>query len=152
MAVGCVEGLWIGDISDPQCECPTYVQSAEFGVTSYSLSPCAPSSDDTTMRRTGRVRNYFNTRPQRLSPRPVGSSCLSITLPQDLCAYDLESCVPTSTGPNTHYPPQKLNGECEVSFFKVGMIDGKTHVIFSKKKRVRQLQTPPQPQLLTCIV
>lgn len=26
MAIGCVEGLWIGDIRDPQCKSPAYVR------------------------------------------------------------------------------------------------------------------------------
>ena len=56
--------------------------------------------------------------------------------------------MPTLTGPKTFHPPQKLNRRGEVSFFRVGMIDGKVHVIFSRRKRENRT-TPLIPQMLT---
>ena len=68
IAIGCVEGLWIGDSLGPQCKYPPHAAAGwEFDAISYSLPPYTPSSDDTTMHRTRRVRDYPNTRPQCLS-------------------------------------------------------------------------------------
>ena len=102
------------------------------------------------MHCTRRVRDYPNTHPQRLSllSCPV-FLCQRESSLQDLCAYDLESCVPTSMDPQTCYPPQKLNRRGDVPFFRVGTLDGKVHVIFPRRKHVRYCQTPPTPRLLT---
>ena len=56
--------------------------------------------------------------------------------------------MPTSTDPKAYYPPQKLNGKNEVSFFRAGMIDGRAHVALAIKKRVRYWRNSPQPRLL----
>jgi hypothetical protein len=64
---------------------------------------------------------------------------ISTSSSQDLCAYDLESCVPTiSTRPRACHPPRKLNSKGKVSFFRVGMINGDAYIIFSRKKMVRE--------------
>lgn len=76
---------------------------------------------------------------------PARSSYSDVVTLQDLCAYDLESCVPTSTGPQTSYPPQKLNRRGDVSFFRVGTVNGKVYVIFPRRKRVRRHQIPALP-------
>jgi hypothetical protein len=61
VAIGCVEGLWIGKMSDSQCWCSIHVQSFQFGVTSYSFPPHSPPSNDTTVYRTRRIRNHPDT-------------------------------------------------------------------------------------------
>ena len=71
-------------------------------------------------------------------PLRPARSCPDESLPQDLCAYDLESCVPSSSGPTTYYPPRKLNSKGDVTSFRVGMIEGDTYVVFWRRKRVRR--------------
>ncbi|KAF9646507.1 hypothetical protein BDM02DRAFT_3008877 [Thelephora ganbajun] len=99
MAIGCVEGLWIGNIQDPQ--------------SFHRILPLQMIRQCTVLEDFG---------------------IILILAHNDLCAYDLESCVPTYTGSRTYHPPQKLNSEGEVSFFRVGMVDGEARVVFSKRK------------------
>ena len=51
--------------------------------------------------------------------------------------------MPTSMDPQTCYPPQKLNRRGDVPFFRVGMFNGKTHVIFPRRKHVRYAKLHP---------
>lgn len=99
-AIGCVEGLWIGDIRDPQ--------------TLHCVLPLQ-------MVRQCVILEEFE--------------IILLLVDNDLCAYDLESCVPSSTGRTAYYPPRKLNSKGEVSFFRVGTIDGDTYIVFSRRKR-----------------
>jgi len=57
---------------------------------------------------------------------------------QSLFAYHIEALVPSSpTSPNASQTPQKLNGNKDVHFFSVGHQNGRTLVIYMKKKGVR---------------
>lgn len=100
-AIGCLEGLWIGDMSDPQ--------------SFHCILPLQ-------MIRQCTVLEEFE--------------MILILTDNDLCAYDLESCVPSFSGPTTYYPPRKLNSKGDVTFFRVGMIEGDTYVVFSRRKRM----------------
>ena len=58
---------------------------------------------------------------------------------QSLFAYHIEALVPSQ--PSNHLQtartPQKLNGNKDVQFFSVGTLNGRTLVIYMKKKGVR---------------
>lgn len=57
---------------------------------------------------------------------------------KSLFAYPIETLVPSSSQDTDLSPPNsKLNGTKEVEFFRVGIIDGRTLVIYLKKKGVR---------------
>jgi RHO1 GDP-GTP exchange protein 1/2 len=57
-----------------------------------------------------------------------------------LFAYHLEALVPTATSGNTNVSqiPQKINAK-DVHFFSIGVLQGRTLVIYMKKKGVRSL-------------
>lgn len=59
-----------------------------------------------------------------------------LLLSQVLFAYHLEALVPTQPG-STHasQTPQKINGK-DVHFFSVGVLHGRTLVIYMKKRGV----------------
>ena len=55
---------------------------------------------------------------------------------QVLFAYHLEALVPTTPGSiHASQTPQKINGK-DVHFFSVGVLHGRTLVIYMKKKGV----------------
>lgn len=58
---------------------------------------------------------------------------------QSLFAYHIEALVPSqpSSHMQTARTPQKLNGNKDVQFFSVGTLNGRTLVIYMKKKGVR---------------
>ncbi|KAF9779311.1 CNH domain-containing protein [Thelephora terrestris] len=54
---------------------------------------------------------------------------------KSLFAYHIEALVPSSPGAaNTSQTPQKLSGNKDVQFFAVGNLDGRTLVIYMRKK------------------
>ena len=56
---------------------------------------------------------------------------------QSLFAYHIEALVPSSPqSPHTSQTPQKLSGNKDVHFFSVGNLQGRTLVIYMKKKGV----------------
>lgn len=58
-------------------------------------------------------------------------------LKKSLFAYHIEALVPTSPQSTlTQQTPQKLNGSKDVHFFSVGSLQGRTLVIYMKKKGV----------------
>ena len=58
---------------------------------------------------------------------------------QALFAYHIEALVPSSPqSPHTSQTPQKLSGNKDVHFFSVGNLNGRTLVIYMKKKGVCQ--------------
>lgn len=62
---------------------------------------------------------------------------------QSLLAYHIEALVPSSPqSVNTSQTPQKLSGNKDVHFFSVGNLNGRTLVIYMKKKGVRGCTTP----------
>ena len=55
-----------------------------------------------------------------------------------LFAYHIEALVPSSPhGANTSQVPQKLSGTKDVHFFSVGTLQGRTLIVYMKKKGVR---------------
>ena len=57
-----------------------------------------------------------------------------------LFAYHIEALVPSSPhGANTSQVPQKLSGTKDVHFFSVGTLQGRTLIVYMKKKGVRAL-------------
>jgi len=59
-------------------------------------------------------------------------------IPQSLFAYHIEALVPSSPGAaNASQTPQKLSGNKDVQFFTVGNLNGRTLVIYMKKKESR---------------
>lgn len=72
------------------------------------------------------------------------SFLLFLTHIQALLAYHIEALVPptqhttgTITTTLTSQAPQRLNGNKEVQFFSVGNVDGRTLVIYMRKRGVR---------------
>ena len=64
------------------------------------------------------------------------SSTLNIVL-KALFAYHIEALVPSSPhGANTSQVPQKLSGTKDVHFFSVGTLQGRTLIVYMKKKGV----------------
>jgi hypothetical protein len=58
---------------------------------------------------------------------------------QSLFAYHIEALVPSNPqSQNSSRTPQKLNGTRDVQFFTVGNLNGRTLVIYMKKKGVRE--------------
>ena len=59
-------------------------------------------------------------------------------LQQTLYAYDIEMIVPSSAKQPLHSPqtPQALSGSKPVEFFTVGTLNGRTLVVYMKKKCV----------------
>jgi RHO1 GDP-GTP exchange protein 1/2 len=56
---------------------------------------------------------------------------------QSLFAYHIEALVPSSPqSAHTSQTPQKLSGNKDVHFFSVGNLNGRTLVIYMKKKGV----------------
>jgi RHO1 GDP-GTP exchange protein 1/2 len=56
---------------------------------------------------------------------------------QSLFAYHIEALVPSSPqSAHASQTPQKLNGTKDVHFFSVGSLQGRTLVIYMKKKGV----------------
>jgi len=56
---------------------------------------------------------------------------------QALFAYHMEALVPSSPhGAHTSQVPQKLSGTKDVHFFSVGTLQGRTLIIYMKKKSV----------------
>jgi len=134
IAIGCVEGLWIGDALGPQCEYSPYVQPVwsltRYRAAFHRILPLQMIRQCAVLEEFGII--LILTHNVCLF-RPTQSSYPNVTPLQDLCAYDLESCVPTSMDPQTCHPPQKLNRGGDVPFFRVGMFDGRAHVIFPRK-------------------
>ena len=63
-------------------------------------------------------------------------SFLNIGL-QALFAYHIEALVPSSPhGAHTSQVPQKLSGTKDVHFFSVGTLQGRTLIVYMKKKGV----------------
>jgi hypothetical protein len=61
----------------------------------------------------------------------------SFDFKKSLFAYHIEALVPTSPHSTlTQQTPQKLNGSKDVHFFSVGSLQGRTLVIYMKKKGV----------------
>lgn len=57
---------------------------------------------------------------------------------KSLFAYHIEALVPSSPqSAHTSQTPQKLSGNKDVHFFSVGNLNGRTLVIYMKKKGVR---------------
>ena len=55
-----------------------------------------------------------------------------------LFAYHIEALVPSSPhGAHTSQVPQKLSGTKDVHFFSVGTLQGRTLIVYMKKKGVR---------------
>lgn len=137
-----MEGLWIGDICDPQCECSTYFSESQgptwHCIAFHRILPLQTIRQCVVLEDSGIILILAHN-VRLLSS--IRSSFPDMNL-QDLCAYDLESCVPSWAGPKAYHPPQKLNGKSEVLFFRTGVIDGKARVVFSTRKRVRQWRTP----------
>ena len=69
------------------------------------------------------------------------SVMFSLTCPmQSLFAYHIEALVPSSPqSAHTSQTPQKLSGNKDVHFFSVGNLNGRTLVIYMKKKGVSSL-------------
>ena len=66
----------------------------------------------------------------------VDSSMLNMVL-KALFAYHIEALVPSSPhGANTSQVPQKLSGTKDVHFFSVGTLQGRTLIVYMKKKGV----------------
>jgi hypothetical protein len=58
---------------------------------------------------------------------------------QSLFAYHIEALVPSSPqSSHASATPEKLNGTKDVHFFSVGTLNGRTLVIYMKKKGVRR--------------
>ena len=56
---------------------------------------------------------------------------------QALFAYHIEALVPSSPhGAHTSQVPQKLSGTKDVHFFSVGTLQGRTLIVYMKKKGV----------------
>lgn len=74
-----------------------------------------------------------------------------LTTSQALFAYHIEALVPSSAhGAHTSQVPQKLSGTKDVHFFSVGTLQGRTLIIYMKKKSVRSFVTLSW-LALTCI-
>lgn len=59
---------------------------------------------------------------------------------QSLFAYHIEALVPSSPqSAHTSQTPQKLSGNKDVHFFSVGNLNGRTLVIYMKKKGVSSI-------------
>ncbi len=74
-------------------------------------------------------------------------------VPKSLFAYHIEALVPSSPhSPLSSQTPQKLNGSKDVHFFSVGSLQGRTLVIYMKKKGVSSCSIALVPESTLCRV
>jgi hypothetical protein len=68
---------------------------------------------------------------------------------KSLFAYDIEALVPSLQSADTSQAPepQKLNGSQDVHFFSIGVLSGRTLVVYAKMKGVRYRPNGPQVAL-----
>ncbi|KAL7417816.1 CNH domain-containing protein [Mrakia frigida] len=149
LAVGCEDGVWIGirgrDETFQQVMSVKHVQQIEFlaeadlillladnALFFYPLSTLlAPAAPPTT--------SHLPTP----TPPPLASRSSSSSLRPQHQSNSSSSSTPRSRSPgrgnNTvedHQSPQRLSGQAKVQFFQVGELQGRSLVIYAKKKGI----------------